>query len=274
MDQRLDPQPFNANRDQLVPVIPDYNADPKAVPFLRWAREQIEALQRAALRREQNESNMNRGQAATMQTLGENIVNLSQRVADAFATLTVRANQISGPGTIPSTLIDPIPQSGVTGTWDKAVVTTANGSFDAGLTSVGAAGLDLSTIPGGRQIVYQHVASGRYGFAPSRLDSKVDVSDQLPFGAADVYRAIPFVWHYVNQIAIRDDPTNEYHDPAYSVPLELGLVADYLVDNNLSSFVVFNDDGKPKTVDLALFGAIANLVAVRDLDARLVAAGL
>lgn len=148
------------------------------------------------------------------------------------------------------------------------------GSFAAGLTSTGAAALDLSTIPGSRQITYQHVASGRYGFAPSRIESKIDVSDVLPFTAADVYQAIPYVWHYVNQVAIRDDPANEYFDPTYEVPLEIGLVANYLIENNLSAFVVFNEDGSPKTVDLALFGAVANLVAVRDLDRRLSAAGL
>lgn len=148
------------------------------------------------------------------------------------------------------------------------------GSFAAGLTSTGAAALDLSTIPGTRQITYQHVASGRFGFAPSRVESKIDLSEVLPFTAADVYQAIPYVWHYVNQVAIRDDPENEYFDPTYEVPLEIGLVANYLIENNLSAFVVFNEDGSPKTVDLALFGAVANLVAVRDLDRRLTAAGL
>ena len=42
----------------------------------------------------------------------------------------------------------------------------------------------------------------------------------------------------------------------------------------MAIFVVFNEDGTPKTVDLALFGAIANLVAVKDIDRRLRAAGL
>lgn len=149
------------------------------------------------------------------------------------------------------------------------------GSFAAGLTSVGSAGLDLSTIPGTRQTAWQHVATGRYGYAPSTLESKTNLNQQLPFTAEDVYAVTPYVYEYVAQIAIRDDPTNEFYNPNYVVPLEIGLVAQHLIEHNMGAFVVYQPDGvTPKTIDYPLFGAIANLVAARDLNRRMTAAGL
>ncbi len=160
----------------------------------------------------------------------------------------------------------------VNATGDSTAVGT--GSFATGLTSLGAAGLDLSTIGGSRQAAWQLVASGRYGFAPSTLASKTNLSESLPFTAEDVYATIPFVYEYIGQVAIRDDPENPEYDPAYVVPVEIGLIADYLIAHNMSIFVVFNEDGTPRTIDYAAFGAVANLVAVRDLNERLKAAGL
>ena len=144
----------------------------------------------------------------------------------------------------------------------------------AGITSLGAAALDVSTLGGTRQTTWQHIATGRFGYAPSTLASKANLSESLPFTAEDVYATIPFVYEYIGQIAIRDDPENEFYDPDYKVPIEIGLMAEHLEARNMGIFVVRNEDGSPRTIDYAAFGAIANLVAVRDLDARLRSAGL
>lgn len=247
---------------------PDMNLNPVAVPWGRQVQNAILTLQADSDRRAQGELNTNKGQSATLRALGENIVDLSGRVTEAFAALTVRGDQITT-GTIDNARLGTIPQTQLSGTWDKPVSTSGSGQFDGGLTSAGASALDLSTIPGPRQPSWQHIASGAFGCAPSTLNTKVDVSEVLPFTAHDVYEATPHVWHYINQLAIRDDPDNEYYDHDYEVPLELGLIAEYLIAKNMGIFVVLDEHGEPKTVDLALFGAIANLVAVRDLNARL-----
>jgi hypothetical protein len=75
---------------------------------------------------------------------------------------------------------------------------------------------------------------------------------------------------YITQLEIRDNPDNEFYDPEYEVPDEAGLFAEDLIRNGLESFVIYDSDGvTPAGVDYAGFGAVANLVAVRDLHERL-----
>lgn len=155
--------------------------------------------------------------------------------------------------------------------------TGGRGTFASGLSSVGASATDLSALAGLRQNAWQLYTGaniGLYGYAPSTLASKTNLSDSLPFTAADVYAVVPYVYEYIGQVAIRDDPDNPGYDPGYAVPTEIGLIAEHLIERNMSMFVVFNEDGTAKTIDYPLFGAVANLVAVRDLDQRLAAAGL
>lgn len=155
--------------------------------------------------------------------------------------------------------------------------TAGRGTFAAALVSTGAAATDLSALAGLRQTVWQLYTgsnAGMYGYAPSTLASKTNLSESLPFTAADVYATIPYMYEYIGQVAIRDDSDNPDYDPDYVVPTEIGLMAEHLVARNMGAFVVFNEDGSPKTIDYASFGAIANLVAIRDLNERLSAAGL
>lgn len=155
--------------------------------------------------------------------------------------------------------------------------TAGRGSFASALVSTGAAATDLSAMAGLRQTVWQLYTgsnTGMYGYAPSTLASKTNLSESLPFTAADVYETIPYMYEYIGQVAIRDDADNPDYDPDYVVPTEIGLMAEYLVARNMGAFVVFNEDGSPKTIDYASFGAIANLVAIRDLNERLTGAGL
>jgi hypothetical protein len=76
-------------------------------------------------------------------------------------------------------------------------------------------------------------------------------------------------------LAIKTDPDNANYDPDYVVPWDVGLMAQDLIDHNMSCFVVFEEDGAtPKTINYDLFGAIVPLVLDADIDARLRAAGI
>ena len=155
-----------------------------------------------------------------------------------------------------------------------------DGAVSAGgnLVSVGSSMIDVSAMAGLRQQVWQLYTGanlGLYGYASSSITTKTNLSEDLPFIAQDVYATIPFLYQYIGQVAVRDDLTHPNYDPAYEPPINLGLMAEYLAERNMGIFVIYQEDGiTPKTIDYALFGAIANLVAVRDLDARLRAAGI
>lgn len=237
--------------------VPDYNADPKQVPFLRWAREQIESLNTSADRRAQGELNTNRGVTATLRILGQNIVDLGVRVTEAFAALTVRADQITS-GIIDVARIPTIPQTQVSGTWDKAVSTTGSGRFDGGLNSTGASATDLSLVAGGRQPSWQMYSGaniGLYGYAPSTIQAKMNLQPS-PYSAEAFIACAPMIYEYIGQVDIRDNPENPEYDPNYVVPIEAGLMAEHLMENGLDVFVIFRD-GVPATIDYAGFAAVA-----------------
>ena len=248
-------------------VIPPYRFAPDEVAWAKWAQAKLVELQRSLDLLRQSTGNQSTTQSGTIRVLGEALVDLDARVQAAINTITLDMGQVTT-GTLD--------QSRVTGTWTKDVATAGSvlasgiGTFGTGLTSVGAAALDLSTIAGTRQPVWQHIATGRYGYAPSTLEAKTDIEPGLPFTAEDVYETIPVVWKYLGQVDIRDNPENPEYDPDYVVPMEIGLVAQWLVERNMSLFVVFHEDGvTPKTIDYSLFGAVANLVAVKDLNQRM-----
>lgn len=154
--------------------------------------------------------------------------------------------------------------------WEGPVSTSGDGVFDAGLRSTGAALLDLSTIAGPRQPAWQHIASGRYGYAPSTLAEKRNVRP-VPFSAADMLKVAPRIFEYRGQLDIRDNPENPAYNPDYEVPDEVGLIAEDLIAAGLELFVMFDEEGKPRGVHYELFGAVAALVVGSDLDARLTA---
>lgn len=145
--------------------------------------------------------------------------------------------------------------------------TGGRGVFASGLNSVGAYGTDVSLLAGARQPVWQH-NSGVYGFSPSSIVKKVNLG-QVPFSAEDILECTAFVYQYRGQVAIRDDPENENYDPSYVVPTEIGFMAEHLIDHGLASFVIFDGDGKPVTIDYALLGAVAAIVVGQDHAAKL-----
>lgn len=138
----------------------------------------------------------------------------------------------------------------------------------AGITSTGVAAFNVTTLPGGRSAVWIHDSSGIMGQTTSSLRYKTDVTE-VPYTAAQFVSVMPVVFAYIAQKDIRDNPDNPNFDPEYRVPVEVGLVAEWLVDAGLDLYVLRDLDGEPKNIDYATFAAHAALVIGRDHDQRL-----
>jgi hypothetical protein len=197
-----------------------------------------------------------------VQAIAGNAAALAATIQAGLGLLSTSGTTWAGPVASPSTVTAAGAVSGdsVAAT---AAVTGANGTFSAGLSSVGAYNTDVSLLSGARQAVWQH-NSGVYGYAPSSRELKTNLGP-VPFTAADVLAVMPQVFQYKAQVAIRDDPTNPNHDPNYSVPWEIGLMAEDLIAHNMSCFVFWNEDGTPRGINYDLFGAVAPLVVLASI---------
>lgn len=153
--------------------------------------------------------------------------------------------------------------------WEGPVTTSGEGNFAAGIRSTGAAALDVSTLSGSRQSTWQHISTGRFGYAPSTLAEKRNLRP-VPFSAAAVLEIAPRVFHYRGQLDIRDNPDNPEYNPEYQVPDEVGVIAEELIAAGLELFVVRGEDGAPRGVHYDLFGVVAALLVGRDHEARIV----
>lgn len=182
--------------------------------------------------------------------------------ANAYTSAQVDA-KVASPGAISPTTVS---ASGAIAS--AADVSGASGTFSSSLSSPGAYGTDVSALPGGREATWQH-NSGVFGFAPSTKTAKTNAKP-VAFTAADVRAVLPYLYQYRSQIAIRTDPQNAHYDPTYTVPWEVGLMAEDLIAHNMGCFVVFEPDGvTPKTINYDLFGAVVPLVLDADINARL-----
>lgn len=177
------------------------------------------------------------------------------QTADTLATLKMLVDDLVD-------TVNSLAASGVT--WAGPVSTsgdvTASGTVTgtAGINSIGAYNLDVTTLPGLRRGAWWH-QSGAAGYAPSTRTRKQHIRD-AGFTAAQFMSIAPKVFEYRAQADIRDNPQNPLYDPQYVVPLEVGLIAEDLVDAGLGAFV-FNDEfGQPAGIDYATFGAICALV--------------
>lgn len=141
---------------------------------------------------------------------------------------------------------------------------------DAGLTSVGAYNLNVTTLPGDRRTAWIH-ASGALGQTVSSRRFKTSIV-RVPSTAAQFLQVMPALFEYIGQVDIRDNPENPNYDPAYVVPVEVGVIAEQLVEAGLSEYVFFEDDGTtPLGVNYAEFGVHAALVIGADHEDRIAA---
>ncbi|WP_309617695.1 hypothetical protein [Salinibacterium sp.] len=205
------------------------------------------------------------------QPTGTSILSLADQVKQALVTLSSRValetNAYLSGGFSTGGNVNVTGSVNVTGpVAATGPVSGSSGTFGGSLASPGAASTDVSLIAGLRQNVWQLYTGGNtglYGFAPSTREAKANITEKLPFTAAQVLACTPRAYQYRGQIALRDDPTTEGHDPDHVVPNELGMLAEDLIDNGLSCFVEHNEDGTPRSIDYVTFSAVALLEVVR-----------
>lgn len=142
---------------------------------------------------------------------------------------------------------------------------------EAGISSLGVTTTNVTLLPGTRAAVWVNFTAGVFGQTVSTIVQKTNLAS-VPYTAAQFLRVMPHVFEYIGQIDIRDNPSNAYYDPDYVVPLEIGMMAEHLLDAGLELFVIYEADGKtPANIDYAAFGAVATLVIGRDHELRIAA---
>jgi hypothetical protein len=150
---------------------------------------------------------------------------------------------------------------------------TAQGTVTgvAGLSSLGVTSTNVTLLPGTRAAVWVNYTAGVLGQTVSTIVQKTNLAD-VPYSAAQFLQVIPYVFEYIGQVDIRDNPQNAYYDPNYVVPLEIGMMAEHLIEAGLELFVIYEADGTtPANIDYAAFGAVATLVIGRDHEQRITA---
>lgn len=192
--------------------------------------------------------------------LRERLREVERRLAELERpTGTQTAQAVAQIRTLVEDLVDTVNALAASGvTWAGPVTTTGTVQADTGITSVGAYNLDVTTLAGARRGAWWHV-SGAAGYAPSTRKRKQGIED-AGFTPEQFMAIAPKVFEYRAQADIRDNPENPQHDPQYEVPLEVGLIAEDLVDAGLGAFVFRDDEGEPAGIDYATFGAICSLV--------------
>lgn len=145
--------------------------------------------------------------------------------------------------------------------------TAGTGSFAVGLTSPGVYTTDITLLPGARTSAWVH-NTGVLGQTISSITKKTNLQ-QVPFTASQFLSVLPFIYEYKGQVDIRDNPENEYYDPKYVVPHEVGMMAEHLIDAGLEIFVEYDEDSQPNGIRYELFGAVAALVIGADHEERL-----
>jgi len=246
-------------------IIPPWQFAPNEVPWARWVQERIIKLSRDAELAAQRAGNDSSAQQGTIQVLGQLIAALRGDVENAFANIRIDMSQVP---------TGDLPQERVTGTWTKGVTTgdpvSTSGALtgDAGLTSVGAANFDVTTLPGGRDALWINTATGRIGQTSSTLRKKTNLRP-VEYTAEQFLAVAPTLYEYLAQLAIRDDPENPNYDPQYVVPTDVGVIAEHLIEAGLDAFVIFDGEGLPANVDYGRFAAIGLLVIGRSAEERM-----
>ena len=216
--------------------IPPKNLSVEATPWANWAEQSITQLQQDAERRAQGETNMNKGQTGALATLANNIVNLAQRVTDAFAALTVTAAQVTS-GVLADARIPTLDQSKITGTWDKAVSTAGavaggTGTFNSGLASTDVYS-HLVTY-GSYHATWTNV-DGTIGYAPSSQRFKQDIKSASLEIRELIDRVRVVTFRYTAAVeAVGDDAAVEW-----------GVIAEEIDALGLPWLVDYDEHGLP-----------------------------
>lgn len=168
-------------------------------------------------------------------------------------------------------------------TWYGPVSTTGSVTANAGMSSVGVYGLDVSGLAGARRTNWTHV-SGAIGYAPSTITKKANLVE-FPIQAEKFLACGPVLFQYKALLEQRDNPDHPNFNPLLDVHMEPGHIAEWLIENDLGMFVFYDqaDDGSvsPAGINYDYFAAVGFVVVGRaqqgqidDLYARLERAGI
>ena len=233
-----------------MPKIPDWKAPAEQVEWLRWAQAEITRLSSQVDRLTNSSGNLNRTQDATLTVLGRNIVDLQGRVDEAIAAISLDMAQVPTGN---------LPQSRVTGTWDKGVSTTSAASV-GDLTS---SGLIRSPATFSNQLttsfraVWVTSVDGAFGYNLSTRRSKRDIESAIVNPATVLL--LRLVWfRYIAAVELQGN-LSERH---------LGLIAEEVHDLGLTWLVEYDDEDLPCGIRFHLL-ALAQLAVVQDHEARI-----
>jgi len=224
--------------------------------------------------------------------IGSLVAQVQAALADLSATVIAETDSYLSSGTVNMTNIS-ASGSVSAASFSASGNVTSSGTVSAAtaLKSSGAATTNLGSVPGNRQAVWQIYDGsnvGLYGYAPSSIETKTNIAP-VPYSADSFLQCMAYIYAYKGQVAIRDDPNNEYYDPEYEVPDEAGYMAQHLIANGLGQFVTMLGN-EPIGIDYASFAAVGMTVIGRaherelaqiktdlgrldTLDARLLALG-
>lgn len=232
--------------------IPEMNLPPEATPWGRDMQNRILQMERMIDRLTNENLNVNKGQTGTIESLSRNIATIDNRIDDALATITLDMSDVP---------TGDLPQTRVTGDWDKGVntasaitstaniTTTAVGKFDGGLESLDVYS-HLVTGGGSYRATWTH-QSGFLGYAPSSAQFKQDITSASVANIGDILERLRVVtFRYIDDVNNNGDEAS----------VEWGLVAEEVHDLGLTWLVDYDEQGQPfgiKYERLALFLILA-----------------
>ena len=224
--------------------IPDWKAPAEQVEWLRWAQGELVALRSQVERLDNSNSNANSVQDATLEVLGRNIVDLQGRVDDAIAAISIDMSQVP---------TGDLPQSRITGTWDKPVAAVGTVS-STGDTTVGGIIRNVSAysnpITTSFRSVWVTSVDGQFGYNLSTRRSKRDIEDAII--DPQTVLLLRLVWfRYIAAVEAEGELAEVY----------LGLIAEEVHDLGLHWLVEYDEEGLPCGVKFHLIGMVLLAVA-------------
>lgn len=220
--------------------MPKMNLSPEATP---WGREMqnLVTQQRAEIAiLNQSLSNLQRTVSGLIRAVGDIDIDPS--------TIAIDMSQVT---------TGDLPQSRVTGTWDKSVDTTGSvtadgfGTFDAGVQALGTYNQSVAGM-GGFRTISVALNNGMYGGVTSSRRYKEDITE--PDIPLETLRALaPKFYRYIAQT---DSPE----------PLQLSLIAEDVDALGLNWLVDYDDEGRPDSLNERAVPYLAILLAKAALD--------
>lgn len=234
--------------------VPNNNLPPESQDWRRWVEAQIQGLSRASNSIGFETANSLKSSGGTLAALAVQI----ERITELYENLAAEVAALASSGVV---------WTGPVNTSVGNIQTTATVISAQPISSIGSFDLNLTTLPGQRRTAWIY-EDGRFGNTISSIKYKTNLSE-VPFSAEEILSVMPYVFQYKAQLDIATNPDNEHYNPDYVAPLDIGLMAEMLVDAGLGLFVFRDENGDPRGIHYDLFGAVCSLVLGRHFDERL-----